>query len=155
MNSLSMSCGFVMSCILLALPVMVAFANHGQEITISRSSVDLISTSSKQNSTKIDIYLNYRVNDGRAKEQPINSVMKIYNQNGSILKTSSSQQGFRINDTGTHHHITTIASNAMPNMKAVIQFTDLSKTLPFSNPLEIDLDLNKTREEISAFPIHK
>jgi hypothetical protein len=40
-------------------------------------------------------------------------------------------------------------------MKAVMQFTDLAKTSPLSNPLEIDLDLNKTREEISAFPTHK
>jgi hypothetical protein len=155
MNGLLMVWGFIVSCTVLALPVAVSFANHGQEITISRNSVDLISTASKQNATKIDIYLNYRVNDGRAKEQPINSVMKIYHQNGSLLKTSSSQQGFRINDTGTHHHVTTITSNATPNMKAVIQFTDLSKTLPFSNPLEINLDLNKTREEISAFPTRK
>jgi hypothetical protein len=134
---------------------MTASAIHGQEIVISENSADLTLISSKQNTTKIDIYLNYAVKDPKSRDQPINSVMKIYDTNGSLLKTSSSQHGFRINGTGTHHHVTTITNNTLPNMKAVMQFTDLAKTSPLSNPLEIDLDLNKTREEISAFPTHK
>jgi hypothetical protein len=151
-NRLFLILYFVISCTLFVLPVTLSSANHGQQITIGKNSVDLVSTPHKQNATKINVYLNFSVNDARVKEQPINSVMKIYSTNGSLLKTSSSPQGFRINDTGTHHHITTITSNAAPNMKAVIQFTDLSKTLPLSNSLEIDLDTSKAREEISAFP---
>ena len=142
----------IFTSILFVLPVTLSWANHGQEISIVKNSVDLVSVHSKADATKIDVYLNYTVKDARIKGQTINSVMKIYDQNGSLLKTSSSQYGFKVNETGTHHHLTTITNNTMPTAKAVVQFTDLSKTLPLSNPVEIILDFNTARQEISAFP---
>jgi hypothetical protein len=74
----------------------------------------------------------------------VNSVMKVYTTNRTLIKTSSSAEGFIVNQTGLQRHATTIGDSTLRDVIAVVQFTDLAKTLPLSNPLRVNLTLNQT-----------
>jgi hypothetical protein len=63
-----------------------------------------------------------------------------------------------LNQTGSQRHATTITNSTMQNIIAVVQFTDLAKTAPLSNPLQVNLTLTQaplipeTKNEIAALP---
>jgi hypothetical protein len=68
-----------------------------------------------------------------------------------------------VNQTGSQRHATSIANNStLQDMIAVVQFTNLTKTAPLSNPLQTNLTLSEipsttetetgTENEIAALP---
>jgi hypothetical protein len=73
----------------------------------------------------------------------INAVMKIYSINGTLLKTSSYPQGFNYNSTESIKLATNIGDKSIETITAVIQFTNLEKTQPLSDPLTIKLSLGQ------------
>jgi hypothetical protein len=58
-----------------------------------------------------------------------------------LIKTSSSADGFIVNQTGEHRHATSIINNTSQNVIAVVQFTNFEKSLPVSDPLQVNLTL--------------
>jgi hypothetical protein len=127
--------------VLFLLTSTVVFANHIQEISISLDSAEFIPLGEVEN--QVNVLSNYTVNDPSFVNQKINSVMKVYATNGTLIKTSSSAEGFVVNQTGSQSHATTITNNTPQNVIAVVQYTDLAKTLPLSNPLQVDLNLTQ------------
>ena len=67
--------------------------------------------------------------------------MKVYAVNGTLIKTSSSAEGFIVDQIGTQRHATTITNSTLQNVIAVVQSTNLTKTGPVSNPLQVNLTL--------------
>jgi hypothetical protein len=120
----------------------ISYGAHGQEITISLDSAFYIPLTGGGN--QVNVLAKYTVNDPSLINQMINSVMKVYTTNGTLIKTSSSAEGFNANQTGIQRHATTISDSALQSLVAVVQFTDLAKTIPLSNPLKVDLILNQT-----------
>ena len=120
----------------------ISFANHGQEISISLDNALFIPLSVGGN--QVNVLVNYTLNDSYLLNQEINSVMKVYLTNTTLVKTSSSPDGFIVNQTGLQRHSTTLTDSSLQNVIAVVQFTDLTKTEPLSNPLRVDLTLNQT-----------
>jgi hypothetical protein len=106
------------------------------------------------------VFSNYTVNDPSFVNQKINSVMKVYATNGTLIKTSSSAEGFVVDESGSQRHATTITNTTMQNVIAVVQYTNLTKTIPLSNPLQLNLTLSEssvtpeigTEDEIAALP---
>ena len=119
----------------------ISFAN-GQEISISLDNALFVPLSAGGN--QVNVLVNYTVNDSSLLNQEINSVMKVYLTNTTLIKTSSSPDGFIVNQTGSQRHATTITDSKLQNVIAVIQFTDLAKIEPLSNPLRVDLTLNQS-----------
>jgi hypothetical protein len=117
------------------------FANHGQEISLVLNSADFTSLSTNKTAHQVRVFVNYTVNDPSIDSQTINSVMKVYSPNGTLLKTSSSPNGFTINNTGVQRHSTTLANSIIQNVSAVVQFTDVSKIIPLSNSVVAKLNL--------------
>ena len=70
--------------------------------------------------------------------------MKVYSTNKTLIKTSSSPDGFIVNQTDSQRYATTLTDSKLQDVIAVIQFTDLTKTEPLSNPLRVNLTLNQT-----------
>jgi uncharacterized membrane protein len=134
-------------------PIIVA-AYHGQEVSISLDSAEFMPLDEEGN--RVNVFANYTVNDPSLLNQKINSVMKVYSTNGTLIKTSSSAEGFVLNQTGSQRHATTITNSTLQNVIAVVQYTDLAKTSPLSNPLQVDLNLSQapaiseTESEIAA-----
>jgi hypothetical protein len=119
-----------------------SLAYHGQEISISLDTALFIPRTVGGN--QVNVLVNYTVNDHSLLNQQINSVMKVYLTNTTLIKTSSSLDGFIVNQTGLQRLSTTITDSKLQNVIAVVQFTDLTKTEPLSNPLRVDLTLNQT-----------
>jgi hypothetical protein len=117
------------------------FANHGQEISLVLNSADFTTPSTNKTAHQVRVFVNYTVNDPSIGSQTINSVMKVYSPNGTLLKTSSSPNGFTINNTGVQRHSTTLANSIIQNVSAVVQFTDVSKIIPLSNSVVAKLNL--------------
>jgi hypothetical protein len=140
--------------VLFMLTPTVVVAYHGQEISISLDSAEFIPLGEVGN--QVNVVSNYTVNEPSFVNQKINSVMKVYATNGTLIKTSSSAEGFIVNQTGSQSHVTTITNSILQNVIAVVQYTDLAKTLPLSNPLQVDLNLtqvptlSETESEIAA-----
>ena len=123
-------------------PPHESFANHGQEITITEDLALFIPLTVGGN--QVNVLVNYTANDPSIVGQMANSVMKVYTTNRTLIKTSSSAEGFIVNQTGSQRHATTIADSTLRDVIAVVQYTDLAKTIPLSNPLRVDLTLNQT-----------
>ena len=123
-------------------PPHASFANHGQEITITEDLALFIPLTVGGN--QVNVLVNYTANDPSIIDQMANSVMKVYTTNRTLIKTSSSAEGFIVNQTGSQRHATTIADGTLREVIAVVQYTDLAKTTPLSNPLRVDLTLNQT-----------
>jgi hypothetical protein len=123
-------------------PPHESFANHGQEITITEDLALFIPLTVGGN--QVNVLVNYTANDPSIIDQMANSVMKVYTTNRTLIKTSSSAEGFIVNQTGSQRHATTIADGTLREVIAVVQYTDLAKTIPLSNPLRVDLTLNQT-----------
>jgi hypothetical protein len=140
--------------VLFLLTPTVVVAYHGQEISISLDHAEFIPLGEEGN--QVNVFSNYTVNDPSLLNQEINSVMKIYSTNGTLIKTSSSVEGFIVNQTGSQRHVTTITNSTPQNVIAVVQYTDLAKVLPLLNPLQVDLNLtqvpaiSETESEITA-----
>jgi hypothetical protein len=128
----------------LTTPANIAFADHGQEVSITLSSAQFVPLTTTGEGNRIQVFVNYTVNDPSIINQTINSVMKVYQVNGTLIKTSSSPNGFIVNETGIQRHATTITNNSeLQNVIAVIQFTDLAKIIPISNPVQVKLNLTQ------------
>ena len=76
--------------------------------------------------------------------------MKVYATNGTLIKTSSSAEGFVVNQTGSQRHATTITNTTMQNVIAVVQYTNLTKTAPLSNPLPSEPNSNSSSSNIRS-----
>ena len=137
---------------LLTLPIVLAY--HGQEISITLNSAEFIPLGEEGN--QVNVFSNYTLNDPSFLNHKINSVMKVYATNGTLIKTSSSAEGFIVNPTGSQHHATTITNSTFQNVIAVVQYTNITKTAPLSNPLQVNLTLtqipaiSETESEIAA-----
>ncbi|MFY9565460.1 MAG: hypothetical protein WAQ29_03845 [Nitrososphaeraceae archaeon] len=139
-------------------------ADHGQEVSIMLDSAQFIPLTIGEGN-QVNIVLNYKVNDPSLINSQINSVMKVYWPNRTLFKTSSSPEGFIVNETGTQRHATTITNSKLVDPTAVVQFTNLAKIVPISNPVQIRLNLHQpsgttttataiqgTTNEIAALP---
>jgi hypothetical protein len=143
--------------VLLLVSPFVSFAYQGREISIMLDSAEFLPLSGGEGN-QVNIFVNYVADDSSLVNQRVNSVMKVYTTNGTLIKTSSSSDGFILNQTGSQRHATTITNSTMQNVIAVVQFTDLAKTIPLSNPLQVNLTLTQvplipeTKNEIAALP---
>jgi hypothetical protein len=119
----------------------VVVAYHGQEISISLDHAEFIPLGEVGN--QVNVFSNYTVNDPSFVNQKINSVMKVYATNGTLIKTSSSAEGFVVNQTSLQRHATTITNTTIQNLIAVVKYTNLTKTAPLSNSLQVNLTLTQ------------
>lgn len=70
--------------------------------------------------------------------QPINAVMEIYSlDNRSLVRTSSFPDPIIANDTGTIQLATTFTDKTLLDVIAIITFTDDSKLVPISDPIQL------------------
>jgi hypothetical protein len=126
-----------------------AFANHGKEVSLELNSATFSPlTSALGNQVKVGV--NYTTTNSTLVGNTINAVMKVYAPNTTAIKSTSFPNGFTANRSGMEEIKTTIRGNSTQNVIAVVQFTDLSKTLPISNPIQVNLNLTRDSEQASS-----
>lgn len=102
-----------------------------------------ISPLNQDNQVKVLLKSLTRNDTAGLNNKTINAVMKIYSNNGTLLKTSSYPQGFNYNSTESIKLATNIGDKSIETITAVIQLTNLEKTQPLSDPLTIKLSLGQ------------
>lgn len=122
--------------------INTAFADHGEEISIALNSATFMPlTSAEGNQVRVGV--NYTTLNGTLIGNTINAVMKVYAPNTTAIKSTSFPNGIIANSSGTAEIKTTIIGNSTQNVTAVVQFTDASKTVPLSNPVQTGLNLTQ------------
>jgi hypothetical protein len=118
-----------------------AFANHGQEITLTLHNSSFGSLTSG-GGNQVSVFARYALNDNSIAGQTINAVMEVYAPNGTLIRTSSYPDGFVAQGSGGVEGLeTTIRDRTLQSVTANVTFRDLTKTEILSNDLRVDLTL--------------
>ncbi|MDQ3939691.1 MAG: hypothetical protein M3213_04100 [Thermoproteota archaeon] len=129
---------------LLAIPslsfINSAFADHGEEISLSLNDSSFAPSSDGGNQVKVVV--NYATQDPMAVDDLVKGVMKVYTPNGTLIKTSSSPTPFPVSTTGQLQMATTLTENTIENITANIVFTNPIRTEIVSNELPVKPDFN-------------
>jgi hypothetical protein len=130
---------------LLAIPslsfINSAFADHGQEISLSLN--DSSFAPSPEGGNQVKVVVNYATQDSMAVDDLVKGVMKVYTPNGTLIKTSSSPTPFPVSTTGQLQMATTLTENTIENITANIVFTNPIRTEIVSNELPVKPDFNR------------
>jgi hypothetical protein len=119
-----------------------AFADHGQEITITLHNSSFGSLTS-EGGNQVSVFANYQLNDDSIAGQTINAVMEVYAPNGTLIRTSSYPDGFVAQSSGGVEGLeTTIRDPTIQSVTANVTFRNLDKTTMLSNDLRVNLNLD-------------
>jgi hypothetical protein len=122
----------------------LVFANHGKEIILKLNDAQFFLPSGK-NIQQVKLTTTYLVSDSATIGKEISGTMKIFSSNGTLIKTTSIPNGFKVDKTGFQQFVTSLPNSTIKNITTVVLFTDLNKTAPLSNSINTDLILNKTQ----------
>jgi hypothetical protein len=126
-----------------------AFANQVEEILISlENSTFLPLTTAKGNQLKVS--LNYDLQNASITGQTINAVMKLYDPDGTLIKTSSFPAGFTAQSSGKTELKSTMTNKSVQELMANVTFTNSAKTDIISNELSIPLTLVGIKPEVNS-----
>jgi hypothetical protein len=120
------------------------FAHHGKEIDLKFSDGQFLLLLGK-NIHQVKFTTTYSVSDSDTVGKQINGIMEIYTDNGTLVKTTSIANGFKLDKTGFQQFVTSLSATSPKTITAIVLFTDLNKTSPLSNSMNRDLVLNKTQ----------
>jgi hypothetical protein len=70
--------------------------------------------------------------------------MKVYAPNGTLIKVSSSPNGVKTVTPGKAQFATTISNNRIKKVIAYTMFTNSQRSINYSNPISIELNLGQT-----------
>ena len=128
---------------LLPTGVTQSFAQNSEKISIALSNSSFVPlTNTDANQVRVGV--EYTIEDETIQNEMINAVMKVYAANGSLIRTTSLPSGFTAQgDGGVEVLRTTFLDKSIQNILANITFTDLTKKVPVSNVLTVNLDLEE------------
>jgi|SRR5215207_7119133 len=133
------------SCISQDKPIsgIAAFADHGQEITLTLYNSSFGSLTSG-GGNQVSIFANYKLNDNSIAGQTINAVMEVYAPNGTLIRTSSYPSGFVAQSSGGVEGLeTTIKDPTLQSVTANVTFRNADKTEALSNNLRVNLNIGE------------
>jgi hypothetical protein len=97
-----------------------------------------------KNVQQVRLTTTYTVSDPDIVDKQISGVMKVYTDNGTLIKTTSIPNGFKADKSGFQQFVTTIPTSSVQSIKAIVTFTELNQSAPLSNSVSKSLILNKT-----------
>src|SRR5215207_6362380 len=133
------------SCISQDKPIsgIAAFADHGQEITLTLYNSSFGSLTSG-GGNQVSIFANYKLNDNSIAGQTITAVMEVYAPNGTLIRTSSYPSGFVAQSSGGVEGLeTTIKDPTLQSVTANVTFRNADKTEALSNNLRVNLNIGE------------
>lgn len=131
------------SIFIMLINVTESFSQKDGSIDISvvnSSFIPLTNTDANQ----VRVGVEYTIEDESIENEMINAVMKVYAPNGSLIRTTSIPSGFTAQgDGGVEVLKTTFLDMSMQSILANITLTDLTKKVPVSNAITVNLDLEE------------
>jgi hypothetical protein len=114
-------------------------ADQGILIKIVNSSFFPLST---VEGNQIRVPVSYQIIDESLGDQKINGIMKVYSENGTLIRSSSFPQGFIAKEGGgVEIFRTTIRDPAVTNLSLNISFIDFARDATLSNTVTANLTL--------------
>jgi hypothetical protein len=111
-------------------------------VTIKLDSVKFAPlTDSDINQLKVDI--TYLTNDPKLVNTIMAGVMKVYNADGTLVKTSTIPSGYVLGEAGPMQFATSFEDQTIQDVKAEIAMTDTSHAEKISNTLAVEASLVK------------
>lgn len=120
------------------------FANHGKEIEVKFSDAQF-SLLPNKDVQQVKFTATYSVSDPDTVSKQISGNMKIYTENGTLIKTTSVPNGFRADKSGFQQFVTSLPASSIKEITAIVSFTELNMTTPLSNSIDKNLILNETQ----------
>jgi hypothetical protein len=132
-----------------------AFAYHGKEISEKLNYAHFLPLGSGTNNSnqsrqvnQVKVIVNYTVMEpSSVNKQNTTALMRVFESNGTLLKSSPAELGFIGNNTitpgGQSELATAITDSRVKDVKAFVFFTNAERNGNFSNPVNVNLTLGQ------------
>ena len=108
-------------------------------ITLENSSY----VQSNRTASKVNVLVNYDVENKTLRDERINGVMKVYASNGTLVKYSSFPSGFLANKSGVVEFKTTLKDPNLTDIAVNVTMYDIGKKNILSNTITSESTLQK------------
>lgn len=112
------------------------------KVTINLNSVTFAPLTYTDNS-QLKVLVDYQTNDPSLVNTHMDGTMKVYNPDGTLLKTSSIQKGFVLGQSGIIQFATSFTDKTIEEIEAEIALTDALHEEKISNTLKTNASLEK------------
>ena len=124
-------------------------AQNGNDISISLENASYVQLNNT--ASKLNVLVNYDVENKTLQDERINGVMKVYASNGTLVKYSSFPDGFLANESGVVEFKTTLKDPNLTDIAVNVTMFDIGKKNPLSNTITSESSLQKPDSESNPF----
>ena len=124
-------------------------AQNGNDISISLENASYVQLNNT--ASKLNVLVNYDVENKTLQDERINGVMKVYASNGTLVKYSSFPDGFLANKTGVVEFKTTLKDPNLTDIAVNVTMLDIGKKNILSNTITSESSLQKPVSESNPF----
>ena len=124
-------------------------AQNGNDISISLENASYVQLNNT--ASKLNVLVNYDVENKTLQDERINGVMKVYASNGTLVKYSSFPNGFLANETGVVEFKTTLKDPNLTDIAVNVTMFDIGKKNILSNTITSESSLQKPDSESNPF----
>ena len=124
-------------------------AQNGNDISISLENASYVQLNNT--ASKLNVLVNYDVENKTLQDERINGVMKVYASNGTLVKYSSFPDGFLANETGVVEFKTTLKDPNLTDIAVNVTMFDIGKKNILSNTITSESSLQKPDSESNPF----
>jgi hypothetical protein len=124
-------------------------AQNGNDISISLENASYVQLNNT--ASKLNVLVNYDVENKTLQDERINGVMKVYASNGTLVKYSSFPDGFLANETGVVEFKTTLKDPNLTDIAVNVTMFDIGKKNILSNTITSESTLQKPDSESNPF----
>ena len=123
---------------------VIAQKDNDNDISISLENASYVQSNST--ASKLNVLVNYDVENKTLQDERINGVMKVYASNGTLVKYSSFPDGFLANKTGVVEFKTTLKDPNLTDIVVNVTMYDIGKKNTLSNTITSKSTLQKPDE---------
>ena len=120
-------------------------AQNGNDISISLENASYVQTN--KTASKLNVLVNYELENKTLEDERINGVMKVYASNGTLVKYSSFPNGFLANETDVVEFKTTLKDPNLTDIVVNVTLFDIGKKNVLSNTITSESTLQKPDTE--------
>ena len=124
-------------------------AQNSHDISISLENASYVQLNNT--ASKLNVLVNYDVENKTLQDERINGVMKVYASNGTLVKYSSFPDGFLANETGVVEFKTTLKDPNLTDIAVNVTMFDIGKKNILSNTITSESTLQKPVSESNPF----
>jgi len=117
-------------------------SNSQDNITIQLNSIKFAPLTNSDNN-QLKVLADYKTNDPALVNTHMDGVMKVYNPEGTLLKTSTIQKGFVLGESGVIQFATSFADQTIRDVNTELALTDAFHAEKISNTLKSSASLEK------------